>query len=225
MDHVRLKFLERIIEQCRFAIKAKDELDRSTLGLSEMVADRGISPSDRRARRHGLTLEVMYHQQSMLVALALVSRLLGLQTNRKHKEFRVGRRADLRVGDSCVLSDRSVRDAFEHIDERIDSVGTGGIVDGNISTGNRAGAYSPGIVPLSHIDVGTAEISSQDRQGGRVAVNYAAAVEEARRIAREAVRLQNEMFRADYPQLDTPVINFPELSEYGNPCHPTLICQ
>jgi hypothetical protein len=213
MNRIRFLFLSHIIEQCRFAIKAKGELDRAARKLVESVGDSGLGRQGKRDLHQGLGLEIKYHQQGALVALALVSRLLGLRHDGPHLESRSALRAALKVGDSCLLKDRQVRDVFEHMDERLESVGTWDIADGKITGSDQAGATPSDFAPLSHLDIGTTEITSRDRGQNPVTIDLAAAVEEARRIAGEAVRLQNETFQAKRPLLDHPFIGFPEPSE------------
>jgi hypothetical protein len=213
MNRIRFLFLSHIIDQCRFAIKAKGELDRATRKLVGSFGDNGLSIQEKRDLHQSLGLEIKYHQQGALVALALVSRLLGLRHEGPHMESRAALRAALKVGDSCILKDREVRDVFEQMYERIESVGTWDIADGNITGSNQAGTSPSDFAPLSHLDIGTTEITSRDRGQNPVTIDYAAAVEEARRIAGEAVRLQNEMFQAKRPLLDHPFIGFPEPSE------------
>ena len=110
---------------------------------------------------------------------------------------------------------RFVRDAFEHIDERIESIARGSdpIVDNNLTVGNAAGPISPGVNPLRNIDIGTEETLAQDQRGRQVSFDYAAAVEEARRIAKEAVKRINEMLTVNIPSIDRPLIDFADLSD------------
>jgi hypothetical protein len=80
-------------------------------------------------------LEIGYAQQALLTAAGILSRCLGWHRQVGNQAMRDAIRTDLGVDQNSFLYDRRVRDAFEHIDERMESVvnsGTQVIVDSNI---------------------------------------------------------------------------------------------
>jgi hypothetical protein len=102
--HKRLLFLLEIETQARFALRAARDLKRAV---------------NRALFHHGKTESIWYATQAFLVASANVSKLLWGSSERSSTERRPIREL-LGVEDDSPLRSRSLRNHFEHIDERID---------------------------------------------------------------------------------------------------------
>ncbi len=96
--HLRV-FQRQVLDQCRFLLFA-------TEGVNEGL------------RKNDLVL-VFYNLQNMLNAGANISKMLWGQRGRKLEERRA-LRASIGVPDDSVLRDATMRNHFEHMDERID---------------------------------------------------------------------------------------------------------
>jgi hypothetical protein len=204
MDDVRLFLLLEIERQCSYIVKAKSDLDSIDQAL-KFAALEGIhkitidttgtlaSVMDAAKQVHfdvnQARLEMNYAQQALLVAAGILSRCLGWHSNVKYKHVIDRIRYDLGVDDTSVLKSRSVRDTFEHIDERIESLvanGARGFVDSNLASGNPTITFPQHISPLRHMDTGATEISAQNRSQHVISLNYWAVAAEAEIIGAKA---------------------------------------
>lgn len=198
MDWHDQALLDEIITQCQFAIKAKADMDREQVELVALLE----SPPEIHAmmtRMSQLRLRLKYHEQSCLVALALVSRFLGFHKAVKDKPRREALRARLRTDETSALYARDVRDCFEHFDERIDAHfkdGPRGWIDSNLSMGNALGGLGPGVEAIRHTDLDEGIVQGRKQDGSAVQFSLNNAVEEARRIKSEAVKVRSESRRS-----------------------------
>lgn len=94
-------FVRELYRQCNFGVRAFRELQAAYDARSEW------------------DLDYLYPIQNLLVAAAIVSRILW-PTKDKHAERGRTLRHCLEVADASPLKDRKIRDRLEHIDEKIE---------------------------------------------------------------------------------------------------------
>jgi hypothetical protein len=127
-EHLLKLFQYQVRSQCEFAILALNDLDEAVADLnraSEQLFETGLSRDARAQARGAVALtgaRIWFSLNAILTATANVSKLLWPVGHRKTASDFPDRgeklRASLGVTDDSPLQHRTVRNHFEHIDER-----------------------------------------------------------------------------------------------------------
>lgn len=130
-------FQHEVIQQCKFAIIAREDLGKSVEGLRQGTKEQGYF------QEFSLYMDqIWYSIQSLLTAAGIIS-LLFWPTVPKYSQRGNSLRTKFCVPDDSPLKARNIRNSFEHIDERLEDwarkSGTRPFVDCNVGPLNMFG--------------------------------------------------------------------------------------
>lgn len=130
-------FQREVIQQCKFAIIASEDLGKSVEGLRQATTEQGYS------QKFSLYMDrIWYSIQSLLTAAGIISLLLW-PIKLEYSQRGYSLRTNFCISDDSPLRARNIRNSFEHIDERLENwartSGTSPFIDCNVGPMNMFG--------------------------------------------------------------------------------------